>query len=331
MAGALAAAPAGSDDLVRTLIGRTSFEDKHWQRLQDGGAVAALSTSGDPAQVSLVGAVRLDVPPEMFVERFKQIERIERGKTVRQIGRFSATPCLQDLAGLTLDPKDVDSLRDCKPGDCGMQLPADAIERMRAAQGASGDVAPVLTQEYRRFLIDLINDYRRHGLSSLDGYHDKEEPLSIGAAFDRLMGRPGAPMRHVPELTRAIRSYPQPLGNGEEFFYWSTVDFGLKPTLRVNHVLIHPVTNGDGALRYAIASKQIYASHYFDAALELRLVLADPEREQGSILIYSSEARSRALTGMIGGLLRGQVRSRARAALEHYLNTTKTAVERRGN
>jgi hypothetical protein len=92
------------------------------------------------------------------------------------------------------------------------------------------------------------------------------------------------------------------------------------------------VDREDG-LRYAITSKQIYASHYFDAALELRLVLADQARGgNSSMLIYSSDARSRALTGVVGGFLRGQVRSRARAALEHYLNTTKSAVEgRRGN
>ena len=329
------AAPAGSDDLVRVLIGHSAFGERHWQRFEGGGAVAALSTSADPAQVSLVGAVRVDVPPDTFVDRFRQIERIERGKTVRQIGRFSQVPCIEDLAALTLDPRDLDSLRDCRPGDCGLQLPGEAIERLRAVSDApgSGDATARVVNEYRRFLIELISDYRRQGLASLDGYHDKGEPLSVGDAFTRLLARPGTPMQHLPELSRTLRAYPRPATGGtDEFFYWSSLDFGLKPTLRINHVMIHPVRDREDGLRYAIASKQIYASHYFDAALELRMVVADPARAGQTILVYSSEARSRSLTGVIGGFLRGQVKSRARAALEHYLHTTKAAVEgRRGN
>ena len=329
---ALASSPAGSgdpDDLVRVLIGHHKLEDQHWERLRTGAAVAALSTSEDPARVSLVGAVRLDVAPETFVDRFRVIERIERGKSVRQIGRFSATPCVEDLRSLTLDPRDVESLRRCKPGDCGMQLPSEAIERLRGVSESAGADEGRVVNEYRHFLIELINDYRRNGLASLDGYHDKDEPLSIGGAFDRLFTRPGPAMAHLPELSSALRTYPSAgRGRTDEFFYWSTLDFGLKPTLRINHVVIHPVEREDG-LRYAIASKQIYANHYFDAALELRFVVADTRGGDSSILVYSSDARSRALTGVVGSFLRGQVRSRARAALEHYLNTTKSAVEGR--
>lgn len=332
-ASVVASAPPPVEDLVRVLIGQRNLEDHQWQRLRTGGAVAALSTTEDPAQVSLVGAVRLNVPPEAFVDRFRAIERIERGKTVRQIGRFSATPCVQDLAALTLDSRDVESLRRCRPGDCGLQLPSEAIARLRGVSESAGGNETAVVDEYRRFLIELVNEYRRDGLASLNGYHDKDEPMSIGESFNRLFTRPGAAVAHLPELSQALRAYPRASrSRPDEFFYWSTLDFGLKPTVRINHVVIHPVDRGDG-LRYAIASKQIYASHYFDAALELRLVVDDPANgDDSSMLIYSSDARSRALTGVVGSFLRGQVRSRARAALEHYLNTTKSAVEgRRGN
>ena len=127
--GVIVSASSHADDLVRVLIGPHTLQDHHWQRLQTGGAVAALSTTEDPAQVSLVGAVRLDVAPGTFVDRFRAIERIERGKTVRQIGRFSETPCVQDLAALTLDARDVESLRRCRPGDCGLQLPSEGGSR----------------------------------------------------------------------------------------------------------------------------------------------------------------------------------------------------------
>ena len=41
--------------------------------------------------------------------------------------------------------------------------------------------------------------------------------------------------------------------------------FGLKPTIRINHVVIDERPEA-----VAVASKQIYATHYFWTALELR-------------------------------------------------------------
>jgi hypothetical protein len=46
------------------------------------------------------------------------------------------------------------------------------------------------------------------------------------------------------------------------------VDFGLKPTIRLNHAILYRA-NGPRAIGEIIIAKQLYASHYFQLALDL--------------------------------------------------------------
>ena len=57
------------------------------------------------------------------------------------------------------------------------------------------------------------------------------------------------------------------------------VDFGLKPTVRVNHVIIYPLAAILSGVSHVIAIKQLYASHYFHTTLELRLLVHDDRAE----------------------------------------------------
>ena len=51
----------------------------------------------------------------------------------------------------------------------------------------------------------------------------------------------------------------------EDTFYWDNVNFGLKPTLRIVHVLTMGGEEPDQPA-YVIAEKQLYSSHYFETA-----------------------------------------------------------------
>jgi len=55
------------------------------------------------------------------------ITRFKSGEEILQIGRFSDPPALEDLATLTVGPDDFD-VRSCRVGDCGIRLPAAAID-----------------------------------------------------------------------------------------------------------------------------------------------------------------------------------------------------------
>jgi hypothetical protein len=96
--------------------------------------------------------------------------------------------------------------------------------------------------------------------------------------------------------------------------------------VRINHVVIFPVQAG--RTRYAIATKQLYASHYFHTALELRSVIDDPARPgQSQYLVVLNAARSDGLTGMFGGMVKAKARSGSREGLKKALAAIKRRCE----
>ena len=71
-------------------------------------------------------------------------------------------------------------------------------------------------------------------------------PSSSARSSPAATGRPFP----VPELMAYLNDYPRgrPAG-AEDFLYWSVVDFGLKPTIRVNHVIVYPLPARQSLLR----------------------------------------------------------------------------------
>src|SRR6185436_4762875 len=99
--------------------------------------------------------------------------------------------------------------------------------------------------------------------------------------------------------------------------------FGLKPTIRVNHLVID-----DRSEVTAVASKMIYASHYFWTALDLRVLVPDPSRGSGFWFVNVTRSRSDGLSGLVGRLIRGRVQKEVQQGLDAALRATKAKLER---
>jgi hypothetical protein len=78
-----------------------------------------------------------------------------------------------------------------------------------------------------------------------------------------------------------------------------------------------------------VATKLLYASHYFWTALDLRLLVPDPRRGQGFWLVSQSRSRADGLTGFTGWFARRRVRSGAREGTLRILRATKGRLEGR--
>jgi len=113
----------------------------------------------------------------------------------------------------------------------------------------------------------------------------------------------------------------------EDFFYWLVSEFGLKPVFRLNQIVIHQVPQ-PSPVRFAIATKQLYANHYFHTALEIRALLdASPERKSHYLVVLNM-GRSDGLTGLFGGIVKSKAQSGARDGMVKALSATREAVER---
>jgi hypothetical protein len=84
-----------------------------------------------------------------------------------------------------------------------------------------------------------------------------------------------------------------------------------------------------GAPSALVATKQIYATHYFDAALGLSLTFDDGNG--GFYMLCVNRARTRSLTSFMRQIVRMTVQRRCRDAMEKILSTTKLTLEKGGN
>lgn len=233
---------------------------------------------------------------------------------------------------MTLPAEDVEALRTCRPGDCELKLSAAAMTRIsNQVNWSSPNAVGEANEVARGMILDLVRNYEANGNDALGDYDDGDDPVTVADELRALLPSADLLPAPVPALIEYLEDYPhgRPAG-AEDFFYWSIVDFGLKPTLRVNHVTTYPVSDRSSSkVAYVIAIKQIYASHYLRSALELRF-LVDDERHpgrQGFFLASIARSRIDGMTGITGSLLRPIVNRRARNAIRRYLEHIKRQVE----
>ena len=112
-----------------------------------------------PGEIAVAGAVRIAAPKEAFFARVRDIVRFKSGPDVLQIGRFSATPSLQDLAALTIDRTTFDP-QSCHVGDCNVRLSADAIKRFEHDVDANAaDAEARAAAWFKQLLLDTVEAY----------------------------------------------------------------------------------------------------------------------------------------------------------------------------
>lgn len=330
----VAAAPttAQSVSFVNNLLRQQRFSAADLRALDAGAAVVKSLDTPVRRELAHFGVVHIAAPPDRFVDRFRDIERFERGPGIPQIGRLGIPPRPEDLASLTLTGKDITALPACRPGDCDVKLSTAAMTRFRTQVNWSSPNAALQAHDVARALIlELVRAYQASGNAALGQYDDRGEPLLVAEEFRALLTSGNLLPLPVPGLMAYLEEYPRSQPSGaEDFFYWSTVDFGLKPTVRVNHVIIYPLAGRPSGVSHVIAIKQLYASHYFQTTLELRFLVEDSRRANrpGFYLVSITRSRIDGTNGLKGALLRSVINRRSRSAVRGYLEHLKRQVER---
>lgn len=317
----VASLPERFERFLATVVRPTAAE----RRLLLAGAPITKLLDADPSrEVVVFGAVWIAAPRERYVEAVKNIETFERGGAFRITRRISDPPKLEDFAEMMLPEDDVEDLRDCRVGDCEVKMGQRAIEAIRAKVDfdkptAKQDVEAVLRQQ----AYEYVTGYREKGNAGLAVYRDDSRPTFVAAELKSMIDRMPALAEFTPDLRRYLLNYPNAtLADSTDFLYWQETAFGLKPTIRISHLVIHENTR-----ETVVASKMLYASHYFWTALELRVLAPDPVRGAGFWFINVNRSRSDGLSGFVGRLIRGRVRSEVRNGVLAALTATKTKLE----
>jgi hypothetical protein len=299
--------------------------------IQNGKAFAAILPTSNPSEIFVCGAVYIHAKPAAYLQFMQDMTRRKTVAGYLGVGEFSAPPTAGDLDGLSLERDDIEDLKNCRPGDCELQLPEESMELARASiQWNAPDVAEQVTILAKRGIVRLLKEYHQGGDRALLPYRDKLDPVPPAEQFRSLLSHVELFPQYLPDLNRYLLEYPNSRPeDASDFFYWEKVNFGLKPTIRVNHGIVYR-TSGPGAI-HVLAIKQLYASHYFQTALDLSFCVPSSKvsGEDGFYLITVKGSRQAGLTGVKGGLMRKVVVTRTRESLERALNSIREKLEHR--
>ncbi len=148
--------------------------DKIGLAMEEGQPFVKLLPVQDKREVAVCGLVNLQVPADVFLQSFRESMVRKSDPAILEIGRFNSTPTIDDLQGLTLEPRDIDDLKECVAGDCKVKLSAGMIHRFQSEiDWAAPDYRFQVTQLFKHILLDYVREYLRQGNSSLIEYRSK--------------------------------------------------------------------------------------------------------------------------------------------------------------
>jgi hypothetical protein len=312
----------------RTHIGLSEMQI---QAVRSGKGFAKTLPSRADGEIFVFGAIHINSSAETYVEFCHDFARLRQVPAYLAIGEFSFPPKISDLKDLTLDSDEIKSLRSCKPGECPFQLPATAIDKVQQSTDWSApDVVEHINRALQETALKRLSDYQREGNRTLGVYDDKPLSVDVATQFMYLLSYFRVLPERLPDFYNYLLGYPQKRpANVEDLFYWAKVKFGLKPTLRMVHMVTMRASAG-GNLAYVIAEKQLYASHYFRTALDLTYAISDssdPSRS-GFYLIKVMGSEQAGLTGLKGSMVRRVASERSVASLQKSLAAIKDELER---
>ena len=283
--------------------------------VERGEPVVKVLETRDRRDVAVFGIVTATAARDVYERRIRDFANSLRTPRRTQLGIFSNPATAGDVAAVTINSRDVGEMKDCKPGDCVVKLPATDMRRIHEQINWSAPAADLQAQvsDYaRRRLVEYVADYRARGDSAMAVYDDRGN-LNVHAseAFAAQLAESPYVYQNVPSLQSYLTTYPHgSLPGAAEILFWSEdVLPRLRPILSVTHLVVF--SPPELPMVTLVAAKQLYANHYFEAALDLTCAV---DRNPG---IYLLVLRRYRFDNLPGGIL--NIRGRAIGALRDQL------------
>jgi len=280
------------------------LQSRERETLARGRAVAR--TMGAPDRhVGIFAAVPAKIDGERLVRWMHEIAALKKSPTVKEIGRFSAVPRIEDLAGLTLEESDAESIESCRAAKCAVKLEAAEIARVQQAiRAARSRTAPAVHRAFREVVLGRAHQYLESG-------------------------RTGAPvpaflLDNWPVIGRDVREFPRrTVAGAETFLYWAKDDFGGKPIVSVTHVTIVRGSQA-GEPEALVIGRQVFGTHYVEGAWSFTALMRG---EPTNYLAYVNQTEIDLLGSWYGGLVRRVVERRLREEAVDVLEGLRRRLE----
>jgi hypothetical protein len=311
-----------------------ALSDDQIASIRSGKAFAKIIDSPTADEVFVFGSVFINSTPENYLKLASDVDQLRKLPGYLEIRKFSDPPRLSDLDGFALDDDDIKELKNCKLNDCKVQLPAESMEEFqKQVNWSAPDAADQVNHLGQQMALEALKQYIAGGNQALGIYRDKKHPTAVAETFASLLSRSKALPIYLPQLDRYLLDYPNaPADQIQSQFYWEKINFGLKPTLRMVQAIVFRGA-GPSEPTYAVAIKQLYASHYFETALDLTVCVRPTagSASKGFYLITLKGSQQAGLTGFKGGIVRKVAVEKTRSSLEKALASMKQKLETQPN
>src|SRR5258707_38656 len=110
--------------LTQFLQQRIGLDAAQLATVERGEPVVKVLETRDRRDVALFGIVTAPALREEYVRALRNFATSLRTPTRTQVGIFSEPATKSDVAAVTINSRDVADMKNCKPGDCAVKLPA---------------------------------------------------------------------------------------------------------------------------------------------------------------------------------------------------------------
>ena len=237
-----------------------------------------------------------------------QVELLRENRYVMASQRLSTPPRLSDFDRLTLDDEDLEEIRRCVPGRCGVKLSATDMATLKAAAAGGPGWKPIVQRAFRERLLRRVEAFSARGHAALEDLADKKRPVSPAGALAPLVARTEFLGQAFPDIAHRLGCANAAAGTS--FLYWSKERLGGKPVITITHVQM--MAGGERRRPpLVMVGTQLYASHYLDASLTVTAFLPDGP-DSPAYFVYLHRSSVDLLGGFWGGVTRSIIESKVR-------------------
>jgi hypothetical protein len=285
----LVAAPATAAAPERDLLSAAlaEFSPGSRAKLDKGDPIARVIDTPDNLEVIVIGLVRLSSSRERALAAFRDPQGLRPAETLRQFGRVSQPPQAGDFASFVVDPVDAKDLLHCRLGKCEVRLPEEEAARLPTPAVSKLDAGPS-AEFMKRLLLARAESYDTRGNAGLPVYYDRPRSVHVHEVLITLLRTPPWANGLLSEVTAHMDGFPAARGaDVEDAFYWLVEKRYRAPVVSLTHAALFPQACGGACV--AFATKQVYASHYFEASMDVLVFIPDEGR---SYLLYLNRSRA---------------------------------------
>ena len=307
--------PAATLTVEQLLTARLGVSAADVARFSAGNVVVWPVPPNADNEVAFAGAIRAKGDLRRIVAWLRDIEAFMRAAGTENVGAIGSPATAADFARVNLEDVDFADLKSCRPGKCEIRMPASFLDRFQKEVAWTSGTAQSQAAALSRMLIaEYAAAYQQGGDAALAAFHSSTTTKDTNE-FQDLLRRSVKVWELSHPFVSYLETYPAAAPEGTESrFYWTRDKAGRKPTLTLHHALIQLLPGG----RVLVADKQFYASRQIDAAVVIAFGVPSTDNT-GFDLVVSVKARSGALSGVAGRVLRGRIDREGREELETYL------------